>query len=299
MPSFQRIQLSPRQPMVNNLTIIVAIFNGSNHITPFFDRISKYHHEFQWIFVNDSSNDDSHLIIKKSINDNANMTALSLPENKGPFQARLHGVKNCRTKFWTYIDIDDDIELEALCKYNRATYYNYAPIFKLDYVDENFTKLGRFKTKSHIKYNDGKLKNYPTWEFPACGIYETEPYLAELGHLINAPYNFDEYSFRHYHTILNKPIQQINVTYSYVVEGDSLSRSFSPKRLSYYKSITLIRRELCKKRYKVAYFDVIIDTTRLARNDIRQICKSNMTPITKLKFLSSVLKKYFASLTSL
>ena len=210
-----------------------------------------------------------------------NIQVLANKSNQGPFQTRLLAVKNCRTPLWTYLDIDDNLDLEILAKYYPPTPLNFAPIYKFEYTDKNFGSKGNFKTSINFQ-STKNLLNYPTWNFPACGIYEVDFYLDEFGHLENMPHNFDEYAFRHYHTVLNKPIKEIEVCYQYVIEGTSLSRTFSEKRLSYYLSIKYLKDDLCKNRYTIKRRSIITSSLQLLRTDLKQIFQCDESLLKKI-----------------
>jgi dolichol-phosphate mannosyltransferase len=92
-----------------NFTIICPVFNESKNILKFFNKLKTNligFANYQVVFVNDGSLDDSFSILKKIKKKNKFIKIVNFSKNFGHQNAILAGLKNAEAKFYIIIDTD-------------------------------------------------------------------------------------------------------------------------------------------------------------------------------------------------
>ena len=129
------------------LSIIIPIYNGVSFIEKMIDSINAFtFKDFECIFIDNNSNDDSLLILKRLLlNTNFNYLILS-EEKQGAGHARNTGIKMASGEYLAFFDCDDVI-LPKKFEYDFQILEEY----KVDFV---FCRAKRF-------YEGGRILNHP------------------------------------------------------------------------------------------------------------------------------------------
>lgn len=111
---------------INNLvSIIIPIYNGEKYIKRCLDSVARQtFKDYQIIIINDGSTDNSLELINKYQSKFSNLLIIN-KKNEGSWKARIDGIKATRSKYITFMDVDDEIEprfIEEL--YNTITENN-------------------------------------------------------------------------------------------------------------------------------------------------------------------------------
>lgn len=102
------------------LSVIVPTYNASDSISVFVQNLMNQTHEnFEVIFINDGSTDNTLEILIELADEFDNIIVLN-QENKGPGEARNLGIKHAVGKYIMFVDCDDVIKLNMfseMCSY--------------------------------------------------------------------------------------------------------------------------------------------------------------------------------------
>ena len=107
--------------MIKSLSIIFPLYNEEKRLNKLFEEIKKFNFlkkkNIEFIFVNDGSNDNSNLLIKKFINKynkKINLKLVSYNTNRGKGYALKKGVAKAKYQWIITTDIDLSVKLEQL-----------------------------------------------------------------------------------------------------------------------------------------------------------------------------------------
>lgn len=113
--------------------------------------------EYELIFVNDCSPDNSLQVLRKIASDDKRIKVLNLQSNVGPMCARVEGYSIASGEYITFCDSDDIIPANALeLMYNKAKESNadiVAGSIAFKYIDENRETIW----KSNLKYGNDRI----------------------------------------------------------------------------------------------------------------------------------------------
>ncbi len=103
---------------INKVSIIVPFFNASKTIKATLDSIfNQTYQNYECIMIDDSSEDESYSIVKKSIIHDKRFKLLK-QKKRGVVAARNLGIENCTGRYITFLDSDDiwhpDFLMESL-----------------------------------------------------------------------------------------------------------------------------------------------------------------------------------------
>ncbi|MDD2495124.1 MAG: glycosyltransferase family 2 protein [Tissierellia bacterium] len=90
------------------VSIIVPVYNAERFINDTIKTVfNQTYKNWELIFVNDCSTDNSHKIIEKYFNYNKNIKILNTKINSGPAIARNLGIELAKGQYITFLDADD------------------------------------------------------------------------------------------------------------------------------------------------------------------------------------------------
>lgn len=138
------------------LSIIIPVFNCEEFLLKGFDKLMPLYKsaiEFEIIYVNDGSTDNSLKVLKKIESNNKYITVIS-QENKGSSGARNTAIDVAKGNYIQFLDSDDIIEIDKLIVLlKEAIELNLDLIgYRLDYVDDNYRQIAE-RPKHPIQYN--------------------------------------------------------------------------------------------------------------------------------------------------
>tara|TARA_Y100000591_G_scaffold120177_1_gene102681 strand:- start:5737 stop:6468 length:732 start_codon:yes stop_codon:yes gene_type:complete len=107
--------------MIKTLSVILPLYNEEKRLNSLFKKINKFKFlkkdKIEFIFVDDGSNDNSNLSIKKFINENKkkiNIKLVSYKKNKGKGFALKKGIASAKHDWIITTDIDLSVKLEQI-----------------------------------------------------------------------------------------------------------------------------------------------------------------------------------------
>lgn len=129
------------------VTIIIPFYNIKNFRKIFLKNIRKiFDLSFQYIVVDDGSNDDTLFFLKKRLKAE-NFIFLRLNKNYGPGIARNYALKFAIGKYILFLDADDQINIKSLKKILKSIKNKTFDLYYYNFVKKNFylKKLCNFK----------------------------------------------------------------------------------------------------------------------------------------------------------
>lgn len=138
------------------LSIIIPVYNVEEYVERCFNSVRKLEDtklDYEVIFVNDGSTDNSLSVINKIAEGNSYVRILS-QENQGLSGARNTGIEAAKGKYFLLLDSDDWLNFNVIKKLLDFTISNDLDIlsYGLEYFDENYNSSG-IRSKHPIEYN--------------------------------------------------------------------------------------------------------------------------------------------------
>lgn len=145
--------------IINDLvSIIIPVYNASKYLAETIESINKQTYQnYEAIFIDDGSNDNSVEIIEKYKSHNSRMKIIKL-EHIGVSEARNIGIKNAKGRFLTFLDSDDiwfKDKLEKQVKFIKEN--DYAFVYcNFKYISDDGKKVSKeIKAGRKTDYNRG------------------------------------------------------------------------------------------------------------------------------------------------
>lgn len=108
--------------MNSAISFIIPVYNNEMYIERCYQSIINQNIEYEIIFIDDGSTDESKNIIKKIKNKDRHVIAV-FQKNSGPYLARIRGLKLAKMKYIMFVDSDDYLEANTLK--NLIKYFDY------------------------------------------------------------------------------------------------------------------------------------------------------------------------------
>lgn len=103
---------NPSSPIVS---VLVSCYNVERHLSEFFQNIEKQSFkDYEIIFVDDGSTDDTLKIIRRYAHNKSNVKVLAHSTNKGLGTARNTGINEASGKYIYFCDVDDEFKIGLL-----------------------------------------------------------------------------------------------------------------------------------------------------------------------------------------
>jgi len=144
--------------MENSLvSIITPSYNSEKLISQTIDSvINQTYKNWEMLIVDDLSTDNANVIIENYVQKDSRIKLIKLEKNSGAAVARNKAIKKASGRFIAFLDSDDlwyanklEIQLKFMKQNDLSfTYSSY------DLIDEKNTKIGTFKTKNIINYEE-------------------------------------------------------------------------------------------------------------------------------------------------
>ncbi len=99
------------------ISIVIPVYNAAPFLQDTIRTVKEQTYpEWELIFVDDASTDESLQLLQKFQEDNQRIEILSLPENGGPAAARNAGIRKAKGRYLVYLDADDVWDKDKLKK---------------------------------------------------------------------------------------------------------------------------------------------------------------------------------------
>lgn len=142
------------------ITIIIPVYNGELFLNKCIDSIvQQTFKEWKLILVDDGSKDKS-LEICQQWSESDNRITVFSQKNGGPGRARNLGLKNCKSKWVTFVDADDTIDPDYLENFNIGSLKDgYLSVQGYERVDSMNNNLGEEKNFNTKLYDGESIKD--------------------------------------------------------------------------------------------------------------------------------------------
>lgn len=139
------------------VSIITPFFNAGEHFEHTFNSvINQTFPFFEWIIVDDGSDEESARILRACASRDARITVLNNEGNKGPSAARNLAISRMQTEYIVTLDADDLIEPQ----YIECLYYGILSNPDYDWVYTDSLGFGEKEYVWRRPFNAGELKTF-------------------------------------------------------------------------------------------------------------------------------------------
>ena len=135
------------------ISFIATVFNKEKYLNSFISSIqSQDLKDFEIIFVDDCSTDNSIKIINELKNKDKRIKLIKNKENKGALNSRYKGALYSKGEYIIFVDSDDIILKKGIMKaYNHIKYYNLDMV-EFHSIFDNITNI--YINRCHYIFND-------------------------------------------------------------------------------------------------------------------------------------------------
>jgi glycosyltransferase involved in cell wall biosynthesis len=138
------------------LSIIIPVYNCASYLEIGFEHLKPLYSsnlDFEIIFVNDGSTDNSLQILKEIERKNQCIKIIS-QENQGSSGARNTAIDVAKGDYLQFLDSDDLLDVEKLLSMLSFAQESNLELlgYRMDYVDESYNNIG-IRAKHPISYN--------------------------------------------------------------------------------------------------------------------------------------------------
>lgn len=232
------------------LTILVSFYNAEEHIVACIKNLkAQTNANFYCILVDDGSTDKSNEYAADEIKDDNRFSLTCHEQNLGLGAGRETGIRNTRTEYLTFIDVDDKLEADAVEKILHAIRTQEADLYVFDYFiknEQNEVRLISGDAKSALEMfltNDSRISH--VWH----KAYKTSLF-SNLDFSFYRTISFAEDLYICIHCFMNsrKTILISDAYYYYIYNEKSLVHCRTEK--SIHENIAVIRKILAQENLK-------------------------------------------------
>ena len=244
-----------RRGQLTAISIITPFHNAAPWLKRCLESVHQQEGDFEYILVNDHSDDNSRNIAKEYENKDERFFVFDNENIKGVSGARNTGIEHSSSKWITFLDADDKLNNNAIEIYARAAElgYNMVQMNHLRY----YTRLGRTRLKYTNEPGEYTCRHLPNcWCMVWNKLYNRD-FIGNLRFSEGMQYGEDE--------LFNlECLSKDNRIYCIFEQAiihcfdnkQSLSRSITPEKLLYqaqalhdfivWEKNPSLRREVCK-----------------------------------------------------
>lgn len=268
-------------------SIIVPFYNVRDYIIECAESIyNQKYEDFEVIFVDDGSPDDSKKILKKYIKKiNDKRFKIITKENGGQGSARNLGLKKCKGKYVLFLDSDDFLDKECLYEvdkvikkknldilifdfYNYFSKNNYYVLPGMYEFDKNIQKMAIISPPAPWNkiYNKDFLINTKIF-FPEKIWYEDMATSARVAcntkkiYYLKKPLHYYRQRQGSVMNSFNKKIfdmyEVLNIIYNYYVDNNLLNKYYSEVERIFVYNVFFVVGKLRNSNYKKRYNEQI------------------------------------------
>ena len=145
---------------MSKVTIITPAFNCKQTIEKTFESVlSQTVLDWEWIIVDDCSQDNSFSFLKELVKNDKRIVLLKTPKNSGTAAARNLGLKHATGRYITFLDSDDILDNNYLEK-QLAFISNHGPLISAGYRRKTSKTCTNFFVPDIVDYKTA-LKGNP------------------------------------------------------------------------------------------------------------------------------------------
>ncbi|AFL97072.1 glycosyltransferase [Ornithobacterium rhinotracheale] len=243
------------------LSIIIPVYNCASHLEIGAKRLEALYklldkNEFEIIYINDGSTDNSEVILQDIAKQKSNITIIS-QANQGLSGARNTGIKNANGERLVFLDADDWLTLPPLIELLEISLDNNLDLvgFKIQFVDSN-EKITGIMDCHTIKWNTiGYANDFFIEGFQpssACQFIYNTQYLKKNNLLFHPKIYHEDVEFTARLMCLDTPTKVYfsdKTVYNYLQEDGSMSKPKNIEKLHKLLYDEILVAELIKKNW--------------------------------------------------
>lgn len=135
------------------ISIVMPVYNAAKYLNNIFeDVLNQTYDNWELIAVNDCSQDQSGKICDEFAERDKRIRVLHLEENGGAGNARNQGIELANGEYITFVDADDNIELNLYEKVFEAWKYFEADVIAWGLVEEYYNKQDDFLFRNKLTF---------------------------------------------------------------------------------------------------------------------------------------------------
>ncbi|HCQ9872810.1 TPA: glycosyltransferase family 2 protein, partial [Acinetobacter baumannii] len=140
------------------ISIIVPVYNGEHYLRRNFESlISQSCLDFEVIYINDGSIDNSEFILKELVQLNLAKFRLVSTENQGVMYARKLGVSLAKFDYITFLDVDDILDYDFVSKFIYEIKVSNFDIICTNFKLSKNNKISYSKSLKENEYSNEKF----------------------------------------------------------------------------------------------------------------------------------------------
>lgn len=217
---------------MESLTIIIAAYNVEKYIEKCLTSlVNQTYKNLEILVVNDGSTDNTKKLIEKYEKEYENLKLLN-KENGGLSSARNLGLQNTKTKYVTFVDGDDYLELntyEVIMKKIEEEkadlgIFNFKKVYSQKIINSKLDK--KIYNKNFLKYLFSKSAEVDivVWN----KIFKTDIILKNQIYFENRAYFEDTgFIFRYLYFVKKVSLAELPL-YNYIQRENSITKKFNP-----------------------------------------------------------------------
>lgn len=149
--------------MEEMVSIVIPVYNASKYIKDTIESINKQTYKnYEAIFIDDFSTDNSLEIIKKYQKNNNKIKIIKLKKHRGAPIARNVGIRNAKGRYLSFIDADDILiknKIEMQVNFIKKNNYEFT-YGAFRYMNDKGTRVSKkVEVQKELKYGAEALKN--------------------------------------------------------------------------------------------------------------------------------------------
>ena len=135
------------------MSVIIPVYNNEKYLPQLFkDILNQTFLDFEVIFVNDGSTDNSQKLLQEFCN-TIDFATCYCKENGGVSSARNVGLKKAKGEYIVFWDADDYIDKDFLSIMHNNIKHNSLTVCGFSFIDENNKKVDKLLNKTTISKN--------------------------------------------------------------------------------------------------------------------------------------------------
>ena len=239
---------------MESLTIIIAAYNVEKYIEKCLTSlVNQTYKNLEILVVNDGSTDNTKKLIEKYEKEYENLKLLN-KENGGLSSARNFGLKNTKTKYVTFVDGDDYLELstyELIMKKIEEEkadlgIFNFKKVYSQKIINSKLDK--KIYNKNFLKYLFSKSAEVDivVWN----KIFKTDIILKNQIYFENRAYFEDTgFIFRYLYFVKKVSLVELPL-HNYIQRENSITKKFNPIIINSCENTYKIIKEFYRKNNK-------------------------------------------------
>lgn len=253
----------------NSFSLIIPVYNSEKFLENCIDSIiNQTYDNFEAIFIDDGSTDNSLSILKKYSKKDERIIFLHKP-NAGVSSARNSGIDLAKNEYIIFIDSDDLLESNALDYYNNLINNNNGVEFfqtilmqfentlpnnyNVDIKEKILTSTERKESIKKLLIGDTKLVDYMVFPGPVCKVYKRDIIEKNKLRFRNEFFMYEDGIFNLEYLLKCDSMCISNyITYFYRTNMESITHKYNPK----YTSQRLLMIDYIKKIVDENNFDI-------------------------------------------